>query len=295
MKKIVCAALLAALVKPAFAGRDPLDQWFTGKDPVLTKQEQAALNLVRQWENISQKSKPIQGPNGDLQFVYGRQAVTILCAPLQICDLALQPGEELNSLNTGDSVRWLIEPAVSGSGENETIHLLIKPTDVGLDTSMVITTNFRSYHIKLRSSKKRYMPKISFIYPELLEAKLDLIKNRHQMEREKRIFPGTEGKTAEELDFNYSIRGKAPWKPVRVYNDGRSTIIQMPKRMQQTEAPVLLVIRESGSMFKKDENVIVNNRLQGDRFIVDEVFHKAILVAGVGRTQKKITITHEGK
>ena len=62
------------------------------------------------------------------------------------------------------------------------------------------------------------------------------------------------------------------------------TIIQMPPKMKQTEAPSLLVLNG-------DQEVMVNYRLQGDRFIVDQLFDKAILIAGVGSKQTKITIT----
>jgi type IV secretion system protein VirB9 len=36
---------------------------------------------------------------------------------------------------------------------------------------------------------------------------------------------------------------------------------------------------------------MVNYRLQGDRYIVDTVFDKAILIAGVGGNQRRVTIT----
>ena len=36
---------------------------------------------------------------------------------------------------------------------------------------------------------------------------------------------------------------------------------------------------------------LVNYRLQGDRFIVDQLFDKAMLIAGVGSKQTKVTIT----
>ncbi|MNP67871.1 Conjugal transfer protein [compost metagenome] len=77
---------------------------------------------------------------------------------------------------------------------------------------------------------------------------------------------------------------------MRVYNDGSKTIIQMPRTMGQTEAPTLLVIRKEGGWFKDDETVMVNYRVQGDRYIVDTVFDKAILIAGVGKSQDRVTI-----
>jgi type IV secretory pathway VirB9-like protein len=49
-----------------------------------------------------------------------------------------------------------------------------------------------------------------------------------------------------DLSFDYDVSGSASWKPVRVYNDGRKTIIEMPGTMEQTEAPTLLVVRKEG-------------------------------------------------
>ena len=65
----------------------------------------------------------------------------------------------------------------------------------------------------------------------------------------------------------------------------------MPPSMAKTEAPTLLVVRSAGGIFTDDETVMVNYRVHGDRYIVDTVFDKAILIAGVGRKQDRITIT----
>ena len=61
--------------------------------------------------------------------------------------------------------------------------------------------------------------------------------------------------------------------------------------MAQTEAPTLLLLNKEGGIFSEDETVMVNYRLQGDRYIVDTVFDRAILIAGVGGNQSRVTIT----
>ena len=114
-------------------------------------------------------------------------------------------------------------------------------------------------------------------------------KNGEKQERTERTIPQT-GEYLGELSFEYELSGTAPWKPVRVYNDGRKTIIELPGTMQQTEAPSLLVVRKEGGPFSDDETVIVNYRVQGNRYIVDAVFDRAILIAGVGGSQDRITI-----
>ncbi|MFU8797903.1 MAG: P-type conjugative transfer protein TrbG, partial [Gammaproteobacteria bacterium] len=49
-------------------------------------------------------------------------------------------------------------------------------------------------------------------------------------------------------------------------------------------------IRKDGKLFGDGETVMVNYRVQGDRYIVDTIFDKAILIAGVGSNQDRITI-----
>jgi type IV secretion system protein VirB9 len=141
------------------------------------------------------------------------------------------------------------------------------------------------------------MPRVSFVYPEDAQAKWDAIREREVKERERDTIPETREYLGN-LDFNYNIDGDGPWKPVRVYNDGTKTVIEMPSTMRQTEAPTLLVLRGKNSVMpwgSKAEEVLVNYRVQNDRYIVDSVFDKAILIAGVGSDQEKVTIERGGK
>ena len=89
----------------------------------------------------------------------------------------------------------------------------------------------------------------------------------------------------ENLDFGYSIEGKADFKPLRVYNDGVKTYIQMPKSMKFYEAPALMILDNS------KEKHIVNYRLKYDTYIVDRLFNKAILISNIGSAQEKIIIS----
>ena len=292
MKKPLFALLLGAssAIAPAAPGDHLTDLYFSDKNPTLTPQEKAAIAIAEKWKSPRAKSiAPVTGPNGSIKFLYGAQQPSIVCAVLQVCDVALQAGEQVNSINLGDTARWTVEPAVTGSGAGEVQHLIIKPLDVGLETSMVVTTNRRSYHLKLRSHRTQYMPQVSFTYPEEAMAKWEAIKTREGRDREDRTMPGTREYMGN-LSFEYEVSGSAAWKPVRVYNDGRKTIIQMPSTMAQTEAPALLVVRKDGGVFTDDETVMVNYRVQGDRYIVDSVFDKAILIAGVGSSQDRVTI-----
>lgn len=295
-KRIITHILAAAMIvssEPLLAapGDDLADKYFSKNNPTLTAQEKAAIAIAKRWEaGASTGLNPIPGSNGAIHFLYGVQQPSIVCAVLQVCDVALQAGELVNSIHLGDTARWTVEPAITGAGPSETQHLIIKPMDVGLETSLVVTTNRRTYHFKLRSHRTQYMPQVAFTYPEDALAKWDAIRTRETQEREQKTIPQT-GEYLGNLNFDYDLDGDAAWMPVRVFNDGRKTILQMSKAMAQTEAPTLLVLRKEGGLFTDDETVMVNYRVQGDRYIVDTVFDKAILIAGVGDGQDRVTIT----
>jgi type IV secretion system protein VirB9 len=300
MNKQLIAAALCMLPFAALTGKTAVaateqkgaDAYFSKDKVKLTSQEKAALDIAQRWQVSGAGIKPVLRPDGLVRFVYGTQQVTVVCAVLQVCDIELQPGEQVNNLNVGDP-RFAVEPAVSGSGSAEVLHLVIKPLDVGLNTSLVVTTSRRTYHIRLRSHRTDYMARVGFSYPEDAMAKWEATRTREAKLQQERTLPGTK-EDIRDLSFNYEVKGSAAWKPVRVYNDGARTVIQMPSTMNQTEAPVLLVVRKEGGWLNADdETVTVNYRVHGDRYIVDSVFQKAILLAGIGKNQERVTITKE--
>jgi P-type conjugative transfer protein TrbG len=267
------------------------DKYFSAKDPDLTDQEKAGLAIGKDWKAVNGKGlKPTAGPDGSVSFLFGASQPSIVCAVMQVCDIELQAGEQVNSIHLGDAARWTVEPAITGYADNEVQHLIIKPMDVNLNTSLIVTTNRRTYHLRLRSTHSNYMPRVTFVYMEEAIKKLEMAKATRDQEHEKKVIPET-GEYLGNLDFHYLIEGSTSWKPVRVYNDGKKTILEMPASMAGSEAPTLLIIR--GGAFHDDEQVMVNYRVQNDRYIVDSLFDKAILIAGVGDSQDRVTITKE--
>ncbi|GEM_PF-6902867 len=102
---------------------------------------------------------------GPVVFVYGGEPPTIVCAVSQLCDVALQPGEKINQIIVGDSDHWKVEAATEGAGSDETAHLIIRPANPDLDTSMIVLTRMRTYHMRLQSHRKDNMLQVTFSYP----------------------------------------------------------------------------------------------------------------------------------
>jgi P-type conjugative transfer protein TrbG len=248
------------------AGGQAAALYFTNPELKLNAQEREALAIAKKWKagNSTQGLKPVAGADGVIRFLYGATQPSIICAVLQVCDVELQPGERVNTIHLGDMARWTVEPAVTGSGGSEVQHLIIKPMDSGLETSLMVTTDRRAYHLRLRSHRTEYMPRVAFTYPDEAKAKWEAMKQAEVRNYSRQIIPGT-GEYLGDLDFDYRIDGASTaWKPVRVYNDGVKTIIQMPATLSQTDAPILLVVKKDGGIFTDNEEAVqVNYRLQG--------------------------------
>lgn len=245
----------------------------------------AGLRISRAWKG--KKVMPVRAKNGAVQYLYGATLPTLVCAPLHVCDITLQPGEVVQQINAGDSYEWKIEPAVSGQGKGAVTHVLVKPVNAGLSTDLVISTNRRTYTIQLVSDHHNWMPAISFAYPGDIQAAWAAYHAKVAHSQDENQMPS--GQDVSHLDFDYRISGANPvWRPVRVYTDGTKTYIDFPKKMLVTTAPVLLALGGSG------KTELVNYRVKGTVYIVDRVLTRAELISGVGSDQKSVRITYTG-
>src|SRR4051794_21177964 len=91
---------------------------------------------------------------------------SIVCAILQVTDVALEPGETLVTNPFIGDDRWDVEPTPAADAEGSPLiqHVVLKPKEVGLRTSLLLVTNRRSYHLQLVSDEKDYMAHVSFLY-----------------------------------------------------------------------------------------------------------------------------------
>ncbi|WP_456679700.1 P-type conjugative transfer protein TrbG [Bradyrhizobium sp. S3.7.6] len=247
----------------------------------MNAKERKGTSISSQWRGST--GLVTRGVDGKVVFLFGEVQPSVVCSPLEVCDIELEAGEVVRDVLVGDTVRWKVEPATSGAVGGQAIHLIVKPSEPGLVTSMVVTTSRRTYHIQLKSNATQYMARVGFEYPADVGSRLADVNARIGTE----VIPGT-GVPAEQLSFAYSVSGSASWRPTRVYSDGVKTYIQFPSALSGQDAPVLFV--ESGG-----QNRIVNYRLKGDMMVVDYQIDTAILVSGVGFwNQDKVTIRRGG-
>lgn len=297
---ITCPAVALGQSSEAKAGKDSRHivtvpppepvPFFNPKTLPYTKNERRAVRVARLLN--ARTLGAYRGVDGSVSYVFGEATPVIVCAPLRICAVALEPGEKVKDVMIGDSARWTVAPAVSGTGDTMRTHAVIKTQDVGLATNLIITTDRRTYHLTLKSARKDHMPLISFTYPQNAQAAWDSLRERtaaakatEQVIRkveEKKVIPGI-GMSVDDLNFAYVINGTASWKPQRVFDDGVRTYIELPPSVVAQEAPIILLPNQG-----RDE--MVNYRLKDNRYVVDSLIHSLILVRGIGNAQERVRI-----
>lgn len=244
----------------------------------IHKSPMAALSLALAVASASPASA------GEIeQLTYNGKPSLVVCAVLHLCDIELQQGEVITDLQVGDRARWSITPAITGSGPNEVHHLVVRPYDVGLETSAVVATNRRTYHLQLRSDASRYMPRVQFTYPEEAQRKMEAKVASELHARQRGLIPET-NQYLGDLDFQYRLNGAPQLKPLRVYNDHLKTTIELPPAAL-AEQPSL-VITEAGRAGQKT----MGYRREGSLLLVDGVFDSARLVYGKGGEKNTVAI-----
>jgi type IV secretion system protein VirB9 len=261
----------------------------------LTAKQNVGVRMASKW--IKKAATPNMGEDGTVRFLYGQGEPTIVCAPLMVCDLALEPGEIVQPPLFLADKRWTAEPGVSGSGASRTTHVILKPSDVGLITNIVIQTNRRSYSIKLVSRLKDYMPLVAFDYPaERMERSWGQYAQAMAEETPDAAKPASVCDQPPSVPPSaFKIEGAdVSWKPVQVFAVatpvGQKTCVQFPADMGSHMLPALVVLGPAKGWFSGPSMQPVNARFQNNHWIVDNLLDSFALVDGVGSAQQKITV-----
>jgi type IV secretion system protein VirB9 len=261
-------------------------------DVPLTATAQEAVKVSEKW--MSGRNDPAAGRDGRVLYSYGAGLPTVVCAPLRVCIIELQSGEHLEGEpHIGDSVRWNLSPALYGKGDEATAIIVLKPQSAGLDTNLLITTDRRAYYLRLLSKPEDYVARVAFAYPAEEESARKwtehLARQKEQQNQASRMAE-LPPNAIDALNFAYEVRGGPETiRPVRVFDDGKKTYIQMSPSLRNREAPALVIVGADG----KQE--MVNYRVKDDLYIVDRLFDRAALILGTGRKARKVEVRRERK
>ena len=265
---------------------------------------------------------------GLVTFAYGSGIPTVDCALLELTDLAFEKGESILSVQLGDSVRWNIESAISGSANDSVEHLIVKPLEAGLKTSMLITTDRRTYHIRLKSTEADFMPAVVFSYPNSLklpskkhygdDSYLQYTSNYDSNEdhndysetnsslknyssvqnvsyegnsRPALNVAATYNDSTQRRNYNYSVDGDSKIIPQNVYDDGKRIFIVMNNPINSSYLPVLQEISsESFLFFGEDKTNTINFTYFDNTFVVDGIYSHLRLISKNGEEKQSADV-----
>lgn len=189
-----------------------------------------------------------------------RDVVRLKTHALYTTHVRFAPYEKITNLAVGDSITWLV---VESADKNA---IFIKPTEAGLATNLIVTTDQRVYAFELTSDAASSAQSddlnflLSFDYPEdeLARERARQEASRHAQQQV--VSPEPVGPEAWNLRYEYS--GSRETKPDRVFDDGKFTYFDFGSR----EVPAIFAVdaerNESVVNFHKRGRFIVVERLE---------------------------------
>ena len=212
--------------------------------------------------------------NGTFYYTFHDSLVyEIYAQPYHLTDIILEPGEIVNGtpLLSEDETVWELTANISVDSEtgNDIQHLFLKPAYSGLDSSLIILTNRRVYHLRVKSFKDTHMAMVKWTYPER--------NNVWAKPKEKPIEPSDkESRVDTENPFirktnpnlistDYVVRfsslKKPDFVPTEVYDDGQMTYVVLDPLVLQKKMPVLFVDKKEIANYTVKDNVLCVPRL----------------------------------
>ena len=113
------------LISSSAFSDDMAEQFFSKKSVSLSENAKTALAISKKWQTGSKTSKAFFAEDGSVSFVYGSGQTQIVCAVLQLCDIALEPGESITGKPHIGDPRFNVESGESGSGETSQSHIIL--------------------------------------------------------------------------------------------------------------------------------------------------------------------------
>lgn len=196
----------------------------------------------------------------------------IITSPGKITDFQLKPGEQISGTPfVTDSTNWKFTMGISVENGQTIQHLFISPLQVGLDTSMIVLTDQRTYRFRMASFENQYMTGLSFRYPVQLSDGTYVSEDFEQYIADTAL-SGAYSVDLTKVDYSYRVdiaKGKPNWAPITVYSDDTKTYMQLPVTIANSDSMPSVYLVKNG-----DEN-LVNYRIIGNIYQVDNVLNSS--------------------
>lgn len=198
--------------------------------------------------------------SGDIYQIYA--------TPLNITDVQFEPGEEIISVAAGDTLRWGISKTRSGSETGGLVqHILIKPYKENLYTSMLVTTDRRSYYLFLQSTHSAFMTTVKWRHKNN--------KRQPYLHIHCKECPIDPNATCHPYKMMLKRGTQYPdWYPLAAFHDGKKTYIKFSSTVQSL--PALFVNQQ------EQDAGSINYRVVNQYYVIDQVVKNAELISENG-------------
>ena len=238
-------------------------------------------------------SDAFTGAIANYDYIEGK-IYEVITSPNAITDIRLKPGENIAAapiVNDGGT-SWQFTMGTSVENGVSVQHLFVKPTIVGLDTSMILLTDLRTYYFRIASFPKSYMTALRFRYPQETSDGYYVEEDFAEFIEENKTNQALGG-DAFSIDlttanYNYNIRvtkGRPAWTPQQVFSNDIKTYIQFPVSITTSmDLPSVYVLRDN-------VETLVNYRYIGNLYQIDTVLtsNEAFILKSGQNEQVKIT------
>ena len=235
----------------------------------LNKTKRTNIHLSEnssRFESIDKEEKDYKYDQKDCQYLDYVKGIgnTIYLKPGFVTDIMLPEGERLERIQVGDKLRYEVETFFDRNGRGRW-HIYIQPLVWDITTNIIIVTDRHIFQSTLETSEM-FIP---FVKWELAEDdKEDFGKSVNV------VLPV---KSPKELEFDYSVTGKAARKVQRCFDDKHwNTFIVFKKGYLKNKKPIVFATSTNGSL------VLTDYETNGDTIVVHNVF--SILEIHIGNS-----------
>lgn len=189
---------------------------------------------------------------------------TIYLKPGFVTDIMLPEGERLERIKVGDKLRYEVETFFDRNGRGRW-HIYIQPLVWDITTNIIIVTDRHIFQSALETSEM-FIP---FVKWELAEDDKEDLGSSANV-----VLPV---KSPKELEFDYSVTGKAARRIQRCFDDKHwNTFIVFKKGYLKNKKPIVFASSSNGSL------VLTDYETNGDTIVVHNVF--SILEIHIGNS-----------
>lgn len=210
----------------------------------------------------------------------------ILTQTGRLTHLEFEEDEAIIGIYLADPKSWHRKTAVTRRD------FFIQPKLAGLANTATIITNKRRYELMLKQNADQYYQRVSWQHQESDQldgftpetttnvennAKPPSKPTHTRLPESAKNHPPHQASTHQPLNlaranFDYSVKGKAPFKPLAVFDDGRFTWLKMPSIQ---EIPAIFILAQDNAV------ELANFMVQGDYFVIRQMLdHGALLKLG---------------